>query len=136
MKKHRIQPALLKYCCAQNLDRQKGETQCISRLSRNCLLCQTFMLPKDSNSPIDSIDLLVGLVESAEPVCSACGIAHHAQIHSIGFIRAEDLALCDKRIGFVCQSEKSAAQKMAKYGSNNLAGYGVSQADLPSRSFD
>lgn len=45
----------------------------------------------------NSIDLLVGLVESVEPVCSACGIVHHAPIHSIGWIRAEDLALSGKR---------------------------------------
>lgn len=49
----------------------------------------------------NSIDLLVGLVESVEPVCSACGIVHHAPIHSIGWIRAEDLALSDKRV-FLC----------------------------------
>lgn len=44
-----------------------------------------------------AIHLYVDLVEAVAPVCSACGIAHHAPIHSIGWIVAEDMPIANKR---------------------------------------
>lgn len=45
----------------------------------------------------ESLHLSVNLSEYAEPVCSACGIVHHAAVHSVGWILVEDLPLCGKR---------------------------------------
>ena len=45
-----------------------------------------------------SIHLYVDLVESVAPVCSACGKIHHGPVHSIGWICAEDLPLCGRRV--------------------------------------
>ena len=44
-----------------------------------------------------SFHFYVDLVESVAPVCSACGMVHHSSVHSIGWIRVEDLPLCGKR---------------------------------------
>lgn len=44
-----------------------------------------------------SIHLYVDLVEPVAPACSVCGGVHHAPIHSIGWIRVEDLPLAGKR---------------------------------------
>jgi len=45
-----------------------------------------------------SIHFYVDLVEPVAPVCSACGMVHHSPVHSIGWVRAEDLPLCGKRV--------------------------------------
>lgn len=45
-----------------------------------------------------SLHLYVDLVEAVAPVCSNCGVVHHAPVHSIGWIRVEDLPLCGKRV--------------------------------------
>ena len=44
-----------------------------------------------------SLHLYVDLKEAVAPVCSRCGIVHHAPVHSIGWIVAEDLPLAGKR---------------------------------------
>ena len=44
-----------------------------------------------------SIHLYVDLAETVAPVCSACGIAHHTPVHSIGWIVVEDLPIVGKR---------------------------------------
>ena len=44
-----------------------------------------------------SIHLYVDLVEAVAPVCSACGIAHQASVHSIGWIIVEDMPIAGKR---------------------------------------
>lgn len=44
-----------------------------------------------------SIHLYIDLIEAVAPVCSACGVAHYAPVHSIGWIRVEDLPLSGKR---------------------------------------
>lgn len=44
-----------------------------------------------------SIHLYVDLVDAVAPVCSACGVVHHTPVHSVGWIRVEDLPLCGKR---------------------------------------
>lgn len=44
-----------------------------------------------------SLHLYMDLIKPVEPVCSACGAAHQAPIHSIGWIRVEDLPLGGKR---------------------------------------
>ena len=62
----------------------------------------------------NSINLLVGLVESVEPVCSVCGIVHHAPIHSIGWIRAEDLALSGKRVFLYVPKRKTRCPQDGK----------------------
>ena len=54
-----------------------------------------------------SIHLLVELIESVEPFCSACGMIHQAPIHSVGWIRVEDLALSGKRVFLTVPKRKS-----------------------------
>jgi transposase len=46
----------------------------------------------------DTIHLYVDMIEPVAPVCSACGIVHHSSIHSIGWIKVEDLPLSSKRV--------------------------------------
>jgi transposase len=43
------------------------------------------------------IHLYVDLAEAVAPICSACGIAHHAPVHSIGWIVVEDMPIAGKR---------------------------------------
>jgi transposase len=45
-----------------------------------------------------SIHLYVDLIEPVAPVCSACGTVHHSPIHSVSWIRVEDLPLSGKRV--------------------------------------
>ncbi|MBU0482006.1 MAG: ISL3 family transposase [Proteobacteria bacterium] len=44
-----------------------------------------------------SIHLYVDLVEPVAPVCSACGVVHHAPVHSTGWIMVEDMPIAGKR---------------------------------------
>lgn len=61
-----------------------------------------------------SIHLYVDLVESVAPVCSACGMVHHSTVHSIGWIRAEDLPLCGKRVFLYIPKRKVRCPKDGK----------------------
>ena len=61
-----------------------------------------------------SIHLYVDLVEPVAPVCSACGTVHHSPIHSIGWIRAEDLPLCGKRVFLYVPKRKARCPKDGK----------------------
>jgi transposase len=45
----------------------------------------------------DSLHLYIDLIDPVGPICSACGDVHHTPVHSIGWIRVEDLPLCGKR---------------------------------------
>jgi transposase len=45
-----------------------------------------------------SIHLYIDLVEPVAPVCSVCGAEHHSSIHSVGWIRVEDLPICGRRV--------------------------------------
>jgi len=45
----------------------------------------------------DSLHLYIDLIDPVGPVCSACGDVHHTPVHSVGWIRVEDLPLCGKR---------------------------------------
>ncbi len=45
----------------------------------------------------DSLHLYIDLIDSVGPVCSACGDVTTHPVHSIGWIRVEDLPLCGKR---------------------------------------
>lgn len=45
----------------------------------------------------DSLHLYIDLIDPVWPVCSACGDVHHTPVHSVGWIRVEDLPLCGKR---------------------------------------
>lgn len=46
----------------------------------------------------ESFHLYIDLVDPVRPVCSACNEVHDGPIHSIGWIRVEDLPLCGKRV--------------------------------------
>ncbi|MGK2943766.1 MAG: ISL3 family transposase [Desulfuromonadales bacterium] len=46
----------------------------------------------------ESLHLYVDLIDPVRPVCSVCGAVHNGPIHSIGWIRVEDLPLCEKRV--------------------------------------
>jgi transposase len=46
----------------------------------------------------ESLHLYVDLIDPVGPVCSACEVVHNGPIHSIGWIRVEDLSLCGKRV--------------------------------------
>jgi transposase len=61
-----------------------------------------------------SIHLYIDLVESVAPVCSACGMVHHSPVHSIGWIRAEDLPLCGKRVFLYVPKRKARCPKDSK----------------------
>lgn len=61
-----------------------------------------------------SIHLYVDLIESVAPVCSACGLVHHSPVHSIGWIRAEDLPLCGKRVFLYVPKRKARCPKDGK----------------------
>ena len=58
-----------------------------------------------------SIHLYIDLIESEPPICSACGAAHHSSIHSIGWIRVEDLPLCGRRVFLYVPKRKSRCPK-------------------------
>jgi transposase len=58
-----------------------------------------------------SIHLYVDLVESVAPTCSACGMVHHSPVHSVGWIRAEDLPLCGKRVFLYVPKRKARCPK-------------------------
>lgn len=62
----------------------------------------------------NSIHLYVDLVESAAPACSACGMIHHSSVHSIGWLRAEDLPLCGKRVFLYIPKRKFRCPKDGK----------------------
>jgi len=55
----------------------------------------------------NSLHLYVDLVDTADPVCSACGIPHHEPVHSLGWICVEDLAICGKRTFLYIPKRKS-----------------------------
>ncbi|MCK4838900.1 MAG: ISL3 family transposase [Desulfobulbaceae bacterium] len=61
-----------------------------------------------------SIHLYVDLLEPVAPVCSACGMVHHSPVHSIGWIRAEDLPLCGKRVFLYVPKRKARCPKDSK----------------------
>ena len=46
----------------------------------------------------ESLHLYVDLIDPIGPVCSACGTVHTGPIHSVGWIRVEDLPICAKRV--------------------------------------
>lgn len=55
----------------------------------------------------NSLHLYVDLVDTADPVCSVCGIPHHEPVHSLGWICVEDLAICGKRTFLYIPKRKS-----------------------------
>lgn len=61
-----------------------------------------------------SIYLYVDLIESVAPVCSSCGMIHHSSVHSIGWIRVEDLPLCGKRVFLYLPKRKIRCPKDGK----------------------
>lgn len=61
-----------------------------------------------------SIHLYVDLVESVAPVCSACGMIHHSSVHSLGWLRVEDLPLCGKRVFLYVPKRKVHCPKDGK----------------------
>lgn len=61
-----------------------------------------------------SIHLYVDLLEPVASVCSACGMVHHSPVHSIGWIRAEDLPLCGKRVFLYVPKRKARCPKDSK----------------------
>ena len=61
-----------------------------------------------------SIHFYVDLVEPVAPVCSACGMVHHSPVHSIGWVRAEDLPLCGKRVFLYVPKRKARCPKDGK----------------------
>lgn len=61
-----------------------------------------------------SIHLYVDLVEAVAPVCSGCGMIHHSSVHSIGWIRVEDLPLCGKRVFLYLPKRKIRCPKDGK----------------------
>jgi transposase len=46
----------------------------------------------------ESLHLYVDLIDPVGPVCSVCEAVHNGPIHSVGWIRVEDLPLCGKRV--------------------------------------
>jgi len=61
-----------------------------------------------------SIHLYVDLLEPVAPICSACGMVHHSPVHSIGWVRAEDLPLCGKRVFLYVPKRKARCPKDGK----------------------
>lgn len=61
-----------------------------------------------------SVHLYVDLVEPVAPVCSACSMVHHSSVHSIGWVIAEDLPLCGKRVFLYVPKRKSRCPKDGK----------------------
>jgi len=62
----------------------------------------------------DDIHLYIDLIEPVAPVCSACGSVHHSSVHSTGWIMAEDLPLCGKRVFLYVPKRKSRCPKDGK----------------------
>ena len=46
----------------------------------------------------DSLHLYVDLIDPVAPICSGCGAVHHTAVHSVGWIRVEDLPVCGRRV--------------------------------------
>lgn len=61
-----------------------------------------------------SIHLYIDQVESVAPVCSACGMIHRSSVHSIGWIRVEDLPLCGKQVFLYLPKRKVFCPKDGK----------------------
>jgi len=57
-----------------------------------------FQVEKVLEQTETAIHFYVDMIESVAPVCSACGTVHHSPVHSVGWIRVEDLPLSDKRV--------------------------------------
>ena len=66
-----------------------------------------FQVHKVLEKSEDSLHLYVDLVEPVAPVCSACSMVHHSPVHSVGWIRAEDLPLSGKRVFLYVPKRKS-----------------------------
>lgn len=78
------------------------------------LALPNFQVVKMLKQTETSIHLLVESIESVDPVCSACGMIHHTPIHSVGWIRAEDLALSGKRVFLYVPKRKASCPQDGK----------------------
>jgi len=78
------------------------------------LALPNFQVVKMLNQTETCIHFLVEVIEQVKPVCSACGIIHHAPIHSIGRIRVEDLPLCGKRVFLYVPKRKARCPQDGK----------------------
>ncbi|MBC8523853.1 MAG: ISL3 family transposase [Chlorobium phaeobacteroides] len=58
-----------------------------------------------------SIHLYIDLVKPVASVCSACGAEHHSSIHSVGWIRVEDLPICGRRVFLYVPKRKARCPK-------------------------
>lgn len=61
-----------------------------------------------------SLHLYVDLIDPVRPVCSGCGGVHQAPVHSIGWIRVEDLPLFGKRVFLYIPKRKIRCPKDGK----------------------
>lgn len=61
-----------------------------------------------------SLHFYIDLIEPVAPVCSACGAVHHLSIHSTGWMNAEDLPLCGKRVFLYVPKRKTRCPKDGK----------------------
>jgi len=61
-----------------------------------------------------SLHLYVDLIDPVRPVCSGCGGVHQAPVHSIGWIRVEDLPLFGKRVFLYLPKRKIRCPKDGK----------------------
>jgi len=61
-----------------------------------------------------SIHLYIDLVKPVASVCSACGAEHHSSIHSVGWIRVEDLPMCGRRVFLYVPKRKTLCPKDGK----------------------
>lgn len=78
------------------------------------LALPNFQVVKMLKQTETSIHLLVELIESVDPVCYACGMVHHAPIHSVGWFRTEDLALSGKRVFLYVPKRKASCPQNGK----------------------
>jgi transposase len=83
-----------------------------------------------------SLHLYVDLVDTVGPICSACESVHSGPVHSVGWIRVEDLPLCEKRVFLYIPKRKVRCPNDGKIVSKNMMFYVADlHAVLPSRSF-
>lgn len=61
-----------------------------------------------------SLHLYMDLIDPVRPVCSGCGGVHQAPVHSIGWIRVEDLPLFGKRVFLYLPKRKIRCPKDGK----------------------